>query len=439
MFAIVLALQQNIPVDIVTSSSVLAKRDAAEQSELFSLFGLTVGENSGPSSETKRIQYEKHIVYGDVGSFVGDILTHEFYERNIRGQRQFGVVILDEVDSMLIDEASHTTRLTDPLPGFEFLEPLLASIWQFLQIINVKIKFENGSLYWIEEDKVPELLQENATAEDEREFKISLLVDHAKGLIGDARLIIIPEHLKKFVYGQLRAWAESAISASLYRENVHYVVGESEEHKDIKIINYQNTGVVQERMHWSDGLHQFLQIKHGLQIKPEALSTIFMSNIHFFKRYNDQIYGMTGTLGASEERQLLQAIYGVDFLTVPTFMPKRFIEFPMIVAPANEWSTYVLSNILRETKAGRAVLVIAETINETYQIGELLRSVDFPAEKIRIYTRSDTFEINAVATKMDEGEVMLSTNLAGRGTNLKTTKGLEKKGGLHVFNHLPSS
>lgn len=191
---------------------------------------------------------------------------------------------------------------------------------------------------------------------------------------------------------------------------------------------------------WSNGLHQFLQIKHGLKITAENLTTSFISNIGYFHRYinknqsgevlSNKIYGLTGTLGSSDSQELLKDTYAVDIVFVPTYKQKQFIELPAIIAW--HWKSSVIKSILEETSKGRAALVICLTIEDTEKIRKELAKERYPGNKIRVYGRSDNDDSKVIQNAIDVGDVIIATNLAGRGTDIKTTEALEKNGGLHV-------
>lgn len=513
MLAAVKALNGHT-VDIITSSSELAKPQAEEQEEFFSKFGLST------SYVSKEACYEKDIVYGSSGDFQGDILRDEFYQRGTRKGRKFDQAIVDEVDNMFIDGKNHIVMMSSTTPGMDQLETLLAAIWIQLREVTKTIKEVNGITYFIEvedaiadkgeiikdvkETLVPiinwpqdpyiiekdgksfllelkqddqeihteiriekgkEFLVKNVTEIDEngheveekeilvpvirtkKDFIINAIESHIRKLVRDYDNISeedkkvlekfgsefpqieIPEHLKEFVVKvQIPKWINSAIAAKYnHHENRDYII------KNGKIVpvDAYNTGVIQANMNWSDGLHQFLQIKHGAKITPENIVTNFISNVTFFQRYKTNIYGLTGTLGGDEARDLLHTTYNVDSIIIPPFKGKQYLELtPLITKSENKWYDAMVQNSISKLKNGRAILVITKHIREVEEIKQRLISAGYDEEKIKIYKTQEGSD--AVKASLCPGEIIIATNISGRGTNITTTSEVERNGGLHV-------
>lgn len=414
-------------VDIITSSPVLARRDA-ENSELQTFFGLldlSVGHNiPNPDEKFTGLKpcYLKDIVYGDVGNFQYDLLHDEFGDKGTRGGRQFNSVIVDEVDSMMIDESAKIAKLASPPPGSEYLAPVYAAMWYEL-------------------DRIDE-----STPDADLEYKKELLKSYAEKIIagGGNHNFHIPGHLQEFAQMQAPHWARSAVQAKYYMEkDVHYILAHDQKREMvIAPVDYYNTGIVQENTSWEKGLHQFLQLKHGLKLRPETLTTSFISNMGYFKRYGGNIFGMTGTLGSKESRDLLKSIYldKFDFVFIPTYKHKQFIELGGLLAQSsisetdenNIWIDHIAESVKEEVSRQRAVLLICETIRDTAALYDALIEAGVESSKILKYSRNDNDEYQAINKAIDSGEIIIATNLAGRGTDIKTTQNVEANGGLHV-------
>ncbi len=458
MLGAVKALQGE-KVDIITSSEVLAARDAEEKRSFFNLLNLTVsdnGRNNAPDC------YKSNIVYGDITDFEGDLLRHEFNRSNTKGDRGFGAVIVDEVDSMCIDNLGSSTRLGSHFAGLEYLDILLTTIWQQLDMLDKQITKYKGKLIYlppelkIENENIIPVSEDIEISEDDiieidsrRDFTKNLLKSNIKKIINESsdapseNQLRIPGHLVEFANIELEEWIDSAVTAKYYyTENKSYIIAKSrrDNEKTIAPVDYQNTGVVQVSTTWNNGLHQFLQLKHGLKITPENLTTSFISNIGYFNRYinknqqgevlSNKIYGLTGTLGSKDSQELLKDTYGVDIVFIPTYKQKQFIELPAITAL--DWENNVVKSIQEETSKDRATLVICQTIDNTETIRKELLNKGYSGSKIRVYGRSDNDDIKVIQDAIDVGDVIIATNLAGRGTDIKTTEALEKNGGLHV-------
>ena len=247
-------------------------------------------------------------------------------------------------------------------------------------------------------------------------------------------IIRIPKHLYDFARAQIPHWTQSAITAlCYYQKEVHYDVHDG----DIVPIDHSDTGVLQRNMVWSDGLAQMLQIKEGLKIKPEDVSTNYLSTVGFLKRYGAHLYGLTGTLGHQPTRDFFKEEYNADAVVIPPYKHRKVAnnsdskylckEFPaIIVATQAAWYQAIVKAILSKVKHGRAVLVIFKYINQVQEIAKRLRA-QYRSNAIFTYTGQHTFTKKHIAT----GEVILATNIAGRGTDIVTSPDVEANGGMH--------
>ena len=255
--------------------------------------------------------------------------------------------------------------------------------------------------------------------------------------------IAVPNHLREFVKAQLPRWIKNAVQARfIYTKGQHYDVAEDK----IVPVDYDNTGVLQHDMVWSDGLTQFLQIKEGLPLEPESFSTNSLSAVGYFKRYGNNLCGLTGTLGNNSTRSFLSDIYNVDRVVVPPYKYRpvsgnedsQYIckEFPArIFSTDSAWSRYVVESVLRAARQGRAVLVICKSINQVDKLDEQLKS-QYVSDKVDTYKRQTDFKRERIGA----GEIIVATNIAGRGTDLITSEEVEKNGGMHVcITFLPNS
>ena len=408
MLAVIKALQSK-QVDIVTSSITLAKRDAHERKNFYSMFDLTVAHNNDETTYVQEVKecYNAHIVYGTSSQFQFDILRHDFSLLNTRANRGYDAVIIDEVDSMLIDENSTIARLADHLPGMEWLNSFLCGIWQC--IINA-----GANLY------------------DNKYAIISKFITH----LNDPHFEIqVPKHLRHFVQESIPLWIEHAIRAKVeYNIDHHYMIKADETStKRIVPVDFSNTGIVQCSTTWSDGLHQFLQMKHGLKLTPLTVTTNFLSNTGYFTRYGNEIYGLTGTIGSNDVKDLLKRIYQVDTIIIPPFKQKRHVQLETILAlDDDEWLQSIVSTTVSHATNKQAVLIICETRLDAKAITKELQSV-YRTGTVRLYAdNTDAIEANVVSSQIQHGEIIVATNLAGRGTDLKTSQEVEKNGGLHV-------
>ena len=451
-FLAILKAFQGKKVDILTSSSVLAERDAKEMKPFYNYFNLTVDYCNRDFRETFRNTYieevkerqecfgcyKADIVYGDPLSFEGDILRTNFMGLVGRGnKRNFDCIIIDEIDNICIDNIKNITELLDNFHGYKFLE------YVYLFIYNDLVKLNKKKLEEVEFNEVMHQINVLATKKQmvEELFKNAKKELNLETLAKEKK-IFLPEHLNTFIKFRLKKWCESAFDAMyIYKENREYIISEDEELKfrTIKPIDFSNTGVIQENSVWT-GLHQFLQIKEGLRLTEESLNSCYMSNFTFFKKYisNDEnnIYGLTGTLGSKKTQESMKILYKLNLLFIPTFKEcKLKICEPIIENDIEKYEKILLDKIKEITFIqGRSVLVIFKYIEDVNKMYNVLLQDGVPANNIIKYTRNDIIdESNFLKEEIKPNLIILSTNLSGRGTDIKINNELNNKNGLHVI------
>lgn len=466
MFAAMQALNGH-QVDIITTSPLLAKRDAENKKTFYQMLSLTVGENSGTSNV--KSCYKHDVVYGDVNEYQFDVLKDEYSLLGTRCGRKFDIAMVDEVDSMFIDENSKVCRLSNKIPAIDELKIILTLIWQELnrtyeRIVRIENKLycilvpyridENGQIILMkpaEANDDGKVLETSTTVSDDNQENFLEINDpyefiekHIRNYVENKLLnfekclVYIPKHLISFVKEQLPKWIFNAWQAKFaYRENIDYLISdETNGKKSIVPIDYRNTGIVQTNTSWPDGLHQFLQIKHRLRISAENLTTNFLSNVAFFSRYGTNLFGLTGTLGSQEAKDLIHHIYQVDVVIIPPYKYTQFVLYSdQFCQSEDDWLDECTRSVITEAKiCQRAVLVICETKSNATKIYEKVIEKDNQLKKMmKLYTRSDNEEQNAVDNELDCGQIIVATNLAGRGTDIGTTHRVEDNGGLHVL------
>ncbi|KAL0102439.1 hypothetical protein PUN28_018008 [Cardiocondyla obscurior] len=490
LIVVVLAIFKTLcgqKVDIITSSSVLAKRDAQDNSDIYNLFSINVSHNCTSDVERLNVYSSNDVIYGDLANFQRDYLLDQFYDKNILGDHPFDNVVIDEVDSMLLDKGNNILYLSHELPNFDKLESVYVYIWQlinrpvaseeeFFEIFdsNVikcavmydlfgRITKENISMLdsSINVQKVNAIWQclrkndiinnegyllQNNVSEENIKDALSFDFEHYQRLIylfqsiaERERQIHIPNYLKPFVVLHLNSWINSAKTALFMQERTNYVVDvDRKENKPdrnafITIID-QDTGTDQANSEWDEALHQFLQLKHGCKLSMQQLKAVFISNVSYLNQY-DNLYGLTGTLGSSREQNLLQKIYNVKFVTIPTTKVKKFHECnPIVCSDLKKWSLEIYDKAISNAEK-RSVLIICETVKDVESLYDVFK--DKQTKNVHTYTRDyETFDI--ATEPLCVGQIIIATNLAGRGTDIKITDKLDKAGGLHVIlSYLP--
>ncbi|CAF1351524.1 unnamed protein product [Rotaria sordida] len=448
-------------VDVITSSPVLTERDAKEKKNFYNMFNLQCSDNNdksiywtGPKS-----CYNSEIVYGEVAQFQFDTLRTEYSQLNTLGNRKFEVAIVDEVDSMLIDDSSKITRLATTIPGIDQLQIIYHTLWYRLVYLQERILEINNKIYlfhgkisseqekiileYIDEQqgniiKIPDLKTYVESTSDISHIGISIsenveveafikddLRNNIRNLID--RLTIIPKGFEEFIDTQMWKWIDNALTALTYQENVHYVVHQGL----IKPVDYASTGIVQNSSHWSDGLHQFLQLKHNLKMTSETFTTNFLSNKGFFIKYGSNLFGLTGTLGSEKAKQVLVDIYNVHLGIIPSLRQKQYLSLPdLVLTNEVDWLNEIGRSAINESRKERGIFVICETIEYSAQIAEKLRR-DYRSSTIKLYTMNNMNQEKHIE-KIYPREIIVATNLAARGNDIKTDH-IEKYGGLHVI------
>ena len=369
-------------VHIVTVNEYLSKRDAEWMGKLFTFLGLTVGVSmANMSPADKREAYKCDITYSTNNELGFDYLRDNMVTNiNDRVCRGYHFAIVDEVDSILIDEAR---------------TPLIISGMGFKSSDTYKTasRFVKGLAetdYEIDEKEKAIRLTEDGVSKAEKFFKVENLSD-----IGNIEL---NHHINNALRAQY-----------IMKRDNNYIVKDDE-----IIIVDEFTGRLMEGRKYSNGLHQAIEAKEGVTIKDEnkTLATITFQN--FFRIY-EKLSGMTGT--AKTEEIEFNKIYGLDVVTIPTNKPIKRVDYPDIIYPTQQAK---LRNIVEEVKAvhadGRPILIGTITIEKSEELSKLLKYEKIKHNVLNAKNHQQESEIIAQAGRM--GSVTIATNMAGRGTDI---------------------
>lgn len=435
--ALYLAIQGN-KVDILTSSPVLAQRDANDRKKLYERFGISCDfcrfDSNNNNNENQLECYKADIVYGDGTNLIGDILRSEFMGKKGRGNRPFDYIIIDEIDNICIDNLRNVVELIDNFPGYKYLEYLYLFIYKELNNkVNILKKQYNSNF--------EEKLKENAEliiheiSVETRNF----LYRNRELKNGDDKKILIPDNLFDFIDLRIDHWSKMAYDAMFnFKQNQNYFISEDEKYKFKKInpIDYENTGVTLKNSEWS-GLNQFLQIKEGLVFTEENINSSFMSYLSFFKKYK-RINGITGTLGSKRTLKAINIIYKIKLLKMPPFKPRLLQIFPpKTFSDEKIFKKNLIEEIIKySANLQRVVLVLFEYMSQVKKMHQYLEEhrneFELNNTKIISYYRSD-LKNEFLKRQMSPNTVILSTNLSGRGTDIKLDSEVKNNGGLHVI------
>uniref|UniRef100_A0A087X6R6 Uncharacterized protein n=1 Tax=Poecilia formosa TaxID=48698 RepID=A0A087X6R6_POEFO len=238
--------------------------------------------------------------------------------------------------------------------------------------------------------------------------------------------------LSDLVDSKLKLWIENAFCAQSMEKDHEYIL----ESHGVVPVDYSCTGVVQNFMTWSDGLQQFLEMKHMFKLSDMTTITNYMSNVGLLQKYKNQIYGLSGTLGQQAEIETMRKIYeGIETCQIPSFKRRKLFEVQgVIMKDERRWIEKICEVVVEQSQfttfAGkRAVLVVCETIKLANTIDQALK------EKVKnkmLYINNNRDNSVIFAKKLGSGDVIIATNLAGRGTDLQISDSVKKAGGLFV-------
>ncbi|KTD03702.1 preprotein translocase, secretion protein SecA [Legionella geestiana] len=439
MFAAIKVLQVDF-VDVVSSSTVLAKRDAHELQNFYSILKMTVADNiDGHSHDGKapRSCYLANVVYGDTNEYQWDLVRQAIGDSITRGDRPFRILFFDEVDSLLVDRSEHAAMILKPHPGLEYVNHLMVALWHMMVRVGQSISKRDGE--WVYQ-----------SADGNNQFKIdnplrfarSLLKKYIVTLIEDpSSSILLPSHLKHFVLTEADELTKAAVDAHyVYHLDKHYVISEGDldgvPRLTINPIDASLTGEINKNSRWTY-LSSFLELRHGLKMGAPQLMSNYMSTPGLCMRYGNQIYGLTGTLGAEDTQALLKDMYQVDLAFIPTYKPRCLIEYEGLLAPGKtDWLANILGRVQEEVNRERPVLVVAATIADVIFLEKEIRKAGF-CRKISRFSRNDTDEINTPDQAIEAGEVIVATLIAARGIDWYFAKHQERsidmRGGMHVI------
>ncbi|MFP3914305.1 MAG: preprotein translocase subunit SecA [Actinomycetota bacterium] len=370
-------------VHVVTVNDYLASRDAEWMGSIHRFLGLEVGLiQAGMTPDERRPAYAADVTYGTNNEFGFDYLRDNMaMRRKDMVQRGHHYAIIDEVDSILVDEARTPLIISGRLGD--------SAKW-YKDFARIAARLQPDVHYEVDEKKRQVLVTEEGVAAVERAVGVENLYDHAA--------VDLVHHL------------ESALKAKeLYHRDVEYLV----DHGEVKIVD-EFTGRVLEGRRYSEGLHQAIEAKEGVAIKAEnqTLATITLQN--FFRLY-DKLAGMTGT--AETEAAELAQIYGLEVLVVPTNLPVARADQPDLVYKTEEAKFQAVVDDVAERHArGQPVLLGTVSIERSEILDRLLDKKGIPHEVLNAKHHAREAEIIAQAGR--PGAVTVATNMAGRGVDI---------------------
>ncbi|HEX8625341.1 MAG TPA: preprotein translocase subunit SecA [Allosphingosinicella sp.] len=382
-------------VHVVTVNDYLARRDADWMGQIYRFLGMTVGVIVPNLTDYQRRQaYGSDITYGTNNEFGFDYLRDNMkYEREALVQRPFNFAIVDEVDSILIDEARTPLIISGPTDDKSELYMSVDSI----------VKGLDPADYEMDEKQRSVVLTEDGTEKMERLLEDAGLL-HGSNLY-DFENTLVVHHLNQ----SLRANV-------MFKRDIDYIV------KDGKVVIIDEfTGRMMEGRRWSDGLHQAVEAKEGVDIEPENQTMASITFQNYFRLY-PKIGGMTGT--AATEAAEFWDIYKLNVVTIPTNLPVRRVdEDDEFYKNQNDKFAAIARSIREKQLTGQPVLVGTVSIEKSELLGEFLEKEG--VEHAVLNARFHEQEAHIVAQAGRLGKVTIATNMAGRGTDIQLGGNIE--------------
>ncbi|AND42201.1 preprotein translocase subunit SecA [Cytobacillus pseudoceanisediminis] len=385
-------------VHVVTVNEYLASRDATEMGQLYEFLGLTVGLNlNGLSKEEKQAAYAADITYSTNNELGFDYLRDNmvlYKEQKV--QRPLHYAVIDEVDSILIDEARTPLIISGSAQK---------STQLYIQANAFVSRLKKDEDFTYDEKTKGVQLTEEGMTKAEKAFGIDNLFDISH--------VALNHHITQ----ALKAHSSMHL-------DVDYVVQEGE----IVIVD-QFTGRLMKGRRYSDGLHQAIEAKEGLEIQNESMTLATITFQNYFRMY-EKLAGMTGTAKTEEEE--FRNIYNMNVIVIPTNRPIARDDRPdLIYATMDGKFRAVVEDIADRHKKGQPVLVGTVAIETSEIISKYLTKKGVPHNVLNAKNHGREAEIIADAGK--PGAVTIATNMAGRGTDIKLGEGVKELGGLCVI------
>lgn len=384
-------------VHLVTVNDYLARRDAEWMAPVFDLLGLKVGVVvHGLMDEQRKEAYAADITYGTNNEFGFDYLRDNM-KVNIESlcQRELNFAIVDEVDSILIDEARTPLIISGPSSGST----------DKYSALNRIIPFLKREVHFTVDEKARSV---HLTDEGVEEVQKRLGVDN----LYDPR------------YMEILHNTDQALKAHvLFKKDVDYVVKEGQ-----VIIVDEFTGRLAPGRRYSDGLHQALEAKEGLQVASENQTLASITYQNYFRMYK-KLAGMTGT--AETEAEEFASIYKLDVMVVPTHRPMiRMDQSDIVYKSSRGRDLALIEDIKERNKKGQPVLVGTISIEKSERLSELLKRSGVSHHVLN--AKQHEREAQIIADAGQRGAVTIATNMAGRGTDIKLGEGVQDLGGLYI-------
>nr|WP_107776154.1 preprotein translocase subunit SecA [Campylobacter concisus] len=399
-------------VHVVTVNDYLAKRDATQMGELYNFLGLSVDVilSGGYDDNVRQAAYNADITYGTNSEFGFDYLRDNMkFEAGQKVQRGHNFVIVDEVDSILIDEARTPLIISGPTNR---------TLDGYIRADQVAKQLTRGTPA---DPNVPGSKPTGDFIVDEKNRTIMI----TEAGISKAEKLFGVENLYNLENAILSHHLDQALKAhNLFEKDVHYVVKDGE-----VVIVDEFTGRLSEGRRFSEGLHQALEAKEGVKIQEESQTLADTTYQNYFRMYK-KLAGMTGT--AQTEATEFSQIYNLEVISIPTNLPvKRIDQNDLIYKTQNEKFKAVIDEVKKAHEKGQPVLVGTASIERSEVLHEMLKKAGIPHSVLNAKNHEKEAEIIAQAGV--KGAVTIATNMAGRGVDIRIDDEVRNLGGLYII------
>jgi preprotein translocase subunit SecA len=409
---IVLNAMSGKGVHLVTVNDYLAARDAEDMGRIYKYLGYSVGviTNDLHDDFTRKAQYAADITYGTNNEFGFDYLRDNMkYSKEEKVQREHHYVIVDEVDSILIDEAR--TPLIISGPTNKGLDNYVKANEIALTLKQATEKNEKGEInqesgdFVVDEKNKSVLLTESGVEKAEKGFGVDNLYSLENA--------VLSHHI------------DQALKANyIFHKDVDYVVKDGE-----VIIIDEFTGRLSEGRRFSEGLHQALEAKEGVVVQEESQTLADITFQNYFRMY-EKLAGMTGT--AQTEATEFAQIYNLDVISIPTNVPiARIDKNDLIYKSEREKFDAVIEKIKELQQTGQPVLVGTASIEKSELLHELMKKAKIPHSVLN--AKQHEQEAKIIENAGAKGAVTVATNMAGRGVDIKINDEVKELGGLYII------
>ncbi|MCB9889642.1 MAG: preprotein translocase subunit SecA, partial [Planctomycetes bacterium] len=381
---------EGLGVYVVTVNDYLAKRDRDWMAPIYQYLGLTVGAiQSDMSPNERHPQYACDIIYGTNNEFGFDYLRDNMkWDAEDQVQKRLNFAIIDEVDSILVDEARTPLIISGPPEG---------KADKYLKADRIARQLQEGEHFEVKLKEQQCLLTEAGIEKAERLVGV-------ESFYSDPSLMDWPHHIE-----------QSLKAHNIYKLDKEYVLMQNRETGEVEVVIVDEfTGRYMTGRRWSDGLHQAVEAKEGLKPKEESqvLATITLQN--YFRMFK-KLAGMTGT--AMTEAAEFSKIYNLDVLAIPTNRPMSRIDHQdQIYLDFDDKYAAILAEVVEQHEAGRPVLIGTTSIEKSEVMSKKLTEAGMPHDVLN--AKRHAYEAQIIAQAGRKGAVTVATNMAGRGTDI---------------------